>query len=85
MPAAGGTSTHKLVNGGADKLIFMSKSGALKEDKLVIHFANAQAAFAAVQPAGTVTIPILLEPFAEQNKIMNPFENAFNKLFEKLS
>ncbi|UMM19167.1 hypothetical protein L5515_014894 [Caenorhabditis briggsae] len=94
VPAAGGTSTHKLVNGGADKLIFKIKSsnnneyritpvfgfidpsgtkdinitrtaGAPKEDKLVIHFANtpadatdAQAAFAAVTPAGTVTIPM---------------------------
>ncbi|CAA94274.1 Sperm-specific class P protein 10 [Caenorhabditis elegans] len=94
VPAAGGSSTHKLVNGGAEKIIFKIKSsnnneyriapvfgfvdpsgskdvvitrtaGAPKEDKLVIHFApapadatDAQAAFAAVTPAGTVTIPM---------------------------
>ncbi|UMM20700.1 hypothetical protein L5515_015878 [Caenorhabditis briggsae] len=40
-----------------------STAGALKEDKLVIHFSNAppaataaKAAFSAVTPAGTVTI-----------------------------
>ncbi|CAI2300772.1 unnamed protein product [Caenorhabditis sp. 36 PRJEB53466] len=94
VPAAGGSSVHKLVNGGAEKLIFKIKSsnnneyritpvfgfvepsgstditvtrtaGAAKEDKLVIHFApapadatDAQAAFAALTPAGTVTIPL---------------------------
>ncbi|CAB3401808.1 unnamed protein product [Caenorhabditis bovis] len=94
VPAAGGSSAHKLQNGGADKLIFKVKSsnndhyriapvfgfvdpsgatevkitrlaGPPKEDKLVIHFANApadatdaQAAFASVQPAGNITIPL---------------------------
>ncbi|EGT48750.1 hypothetical protein CAEBREN_06954 [Caenorhabditis brenneri] len=94
VPAAGGASTHKLMNAGADKLVFKIKSsnnneyrispvfgfidpsgskdititrtaGAPKEDKLVIHFAPApadatdpQAAFGAVTPAGTVTIPV---------------------------
>ncbi|EGT41103.1 hypothetical protein CAEBREN_07912 [Caenorhabditis brenneri] len=94
VPAAGGTSTHKLVNAGAEKMIFKIKSsnnneyrispvfgfvdpsgskdititrtaGAPKEDKLVIHFAvappeatDAQAAFSAITPAGTVTIPM---------------------------
>ncbi|CAI2354800.1 unnamed protein product [Caenorhabditis sp. 36 PRJEB53466] len=94
VPAAGGASTHKLVNAGTDKLIFKIKSsnnneyritpvfgfvdpsgskdisitrtaGPPKEDKLVIHFApapadatDAQAAFAAITPAGTVTIPL---------------------------
>ncbi|CAL2037258.1 hypothetical protein CAEBREN_03790 [Caenorhabditis brenneri] len=94
VPAAGGTSTHKLINAGAEKMIFKIKSsnnneyrispvfgfvdpsgskdiqitrtaGGPKEDKLVIHFAvapadatDAQAAFASVTPAGTVTIPM---------------------------
>ncbi|CAL2028685.1 unnamed protein product [Caenorhabditis brenneri] len=94
VPAAGGASTHKLVNAGAEKLVFKIKSsnnkeyrvspvfgfidpsgskdltitrnaGAPKEDKLVIHFGpapadatDAQAAFGAVTPAGTVTIPV---------------------------
>ncbi|EGT53657.1 hypothetical protein CAEBREN_22927 [Caenorhabditis brenneri] len=94
VPAAGGASTHKLVNAGADKLVFKIKSsnnneyrispvfgfidpsgskdvtitrtaGAPKEDKLVIHFGpapadatDAQAAFGAITPAGTVTIPL---------------------------
>ncbi|CCD68120.1 Sperm-specific class P protein 19 [Caenorhabditis elegans] len=94
VPAAGVSSTHKLVNGGAEKIVFKIKSsnnneyriapvfgfvdpsgskdvvitrtaGAPKEDKLVVHFASApadatdaQAAFVAVAPAGTVTIPM---------------------------
>ncbi|CAP24794.1 Protein CBG03996 [Caenorhabditis briggsae] len=88
VPAAGGTSTHKLVNGGADKFIFKIKSSNNNEYRTTpvfgfidptgyhhshcwstkggqAHFANApadatdaQAAFAAVTPAGTVTIPM---------------------------
>ncbi|PIC41010.1 hypothetical protein B9Z55_008578 [Caenorhabditis nigoni] len=93
VPAAGGTSVHKLVNGGEEKMIFKIKTtnnneyrifgfvdpsgskdltttsaaGAPKEDRLVIYFAvvpaaatDAQAAVAAVTPAGTVTIPTYL-------------------------
>ncbi|CAL2028692.1 unnamed protein product [Caenorhabditis brenneri] len=94
VPAAGGASTHKLVNAGAEKLVFKIKSsnnkeyrispvfgfidpsgskdltitrtaGAPKGDKLVIYFGpapadatDAQAAFGAITPAGTVTIPL---------------------------
>ncbi|CAL2028668.1 unnamed protein product [Caenorhabditis brenneri] len=94
VSAAGGTSTHKLVNAGAEKMIFKIKSsnnieyrispvfgfvdpsgskdititrtaGAPEEDILVIYIAvappeatDAQAAFSAITPAGTVTIPM---------------------------
>uniref|UniRef100_A0A1I7T9B1 MSP domain-containing protein n=1 Tax=Caenorhabditis tropicalis TaxID=1561998 RepID=A0A1I7T9B1_9PELO len=34
VPAAGGTSTHKLVNGGADKLIFKIKSSNNNEYRI---------------------------------------------------
>ncbi|CAL2028691.1 unnamed protein product [Caenorhabditis brenneri] len=94
VPAAGGASTDKLVNAGAEKLVFKTKSsnnkeyrvspvfgfidpsgskdltitrnaGAPKEDKLVIYFGlapadatDAQAAFGAITPTGTITIPL---------------------------
>uniref|UniRef100_A0A8R1ISG4 Major sperm protein n=1 Tax=Caenorhabditis japonica TaxID=281687 RepID=A0A8R1ISG4_CAEJA len=50
---------------GSKDIVITRTAGAPKEDKLVIHFANApadatdaQAAFAALTPAGNITIPM---------------------------
>ncbi|EGT42365.1 hypothetical protein CAEBREN_00414 [Caenorhabditis brenneri] len=111
VPAAGGASTHKLVNAGAEKLVFKIKSsnnkeyrvspvfgfidpsgskdltitrnaGAPKEDKLVIYFGpapadatDAQAAFGAITPAGTVTIPL-----SATEEVMTDLEPELEKL-----
>ncbi|XGW24019.1 hypothetical protein V3C99_005880 [Haemonchus contortus] len=111
VPATGGTLTHNLVNGGAEKLVFKVRSsnnteyrvkpvfgfvdpgastkleitrlaGPPKEDKMVVQFAPAPpgatdpaAAFASVQPAGNVTIPLsATAPAAEAPPAAPPAE-----------